>query len=100
MHPRVASTCTGVVLQPERIVYIGLRDLDAGEKLRLRTLGIKAFSMQQIDKYGIGKVMELALAHLGTQRPLHLSFDIDSVDPAFAPGTGTKVSCAPQFSVF
>ena len=50
--------------------------------------------MQQIDKYGIGRVMEMALAHLGTERPLHLSFDIDSVDPAFAPGTGTKVLCA------
>lgn len=84
------------MLRPDRIVYIGLRDLDAGEKLRLRTLGVKAFSMQQIDKYGIGRVMEMALAHLGTERPLHLSFDIDSVDPAFAPGTGTKVlyACA------
>ena len=50
----------------------------------------------QVDKYGIGKIMEMALDHLngGAGRsacPIHLSLDIDSVDPAFAPGTGTKV---------
>eukprot|EP00455_Lapot_gusevi_P002333 TRINITY_DN1091_c0_g1_i3.p1 TRINITY_DN1091_c0_g1~~TRINITY_DN1091_c0_g1_i3.p1 ORF type:complete len:354 (+),score=111.54 TRINITY_DN1091_c0_g1_i3:74-1063(+) len=80
-------------LLPERIVYVGLRDVDAPEKIRLRELGIKAFSMQHIDKYGIGKVMEMSLDYLcGKQsRPLHLSVDIDSVDPIFAPSTGTVV---------
>jgi arginase len=81
------------VLRPDRIVYVGLRDLDVGEKQRLKAMGIKAYTMQHVDKYGIGKVMEMSLDHLcgKSQAPLHLSWDIDSVDPQFAPGTGTKV---------
>ncbi|RHY95150.1 hypothetical protein DYB35_004622 [Aphanomyces astaci] len=73
----------GPILKPEQLVYIGLRD----------ELGIKAFSMQSVDKYGIGKTMEMALDHLcGKQaRPLHMSYDIDAVDPVDAPSTGTRV---------
>lgn len=80
-------------LSPQKIVYIGLRDLDHGEKHRIKDLGIKAFSMHHIDKYGIGKVMEMTLDHLLGKGPipLHLSVDIDSVDPVFAPSTGTTV---------
>ena len=49
--------------------------------------------MSDIDKYGIGRVMELALQHIlkDGDRPIHLSFDIDSVDPQLAPSTGTRV---------
>ena len=48
--------------------------------------------MYDIDRLGIGKVMELALEHLRHKERLHLSFDIDAVDPIFAPHTGTAVS--------
>eukprot|EP00842_Homolaphlyctis_polyrhiza_P003408 jgi/Hompol1/4068/HPOL_000899-RA len=78
-------------LKPSRIVYIGLRDVDKGEKRILRENGIKAFSMHEVDKYGIGKVMELAFAHLGHDCPIHLSFDVDALDPSVAPATGTPV---------
>ena len=47
--------------------------------------------MYHVDKYGIGKVMEMALDHLGPERPLHLSYDIDVCDPHIAPATGTAV---------
>lgn len=59
----------------------------------LRRLNIKAFTMQHVDRYGIGKVMEMTLDHLmdRKQRPLHLSYDIDAVDPVIAPSTGTIV---------
>jgi arginase len=75
---------------------VGCVNTCAGEKQLIKQLNIKAFSMQQVDKYGIGKVMEMACDHLcgsanGGPRPLHLSFDIDSVDPTFAPSTGTRV---------
>lgn len=80
-------------LDPSSIVYIGLRDVDFVEKKVLRQLGIKAFSMHHVDKYGIGKIMEMALDHLDPrrQRPIHLSFDVDGMDPQFCPSTGTPV---------
>lgn len=81
-------------LRPERIVYIGLRDVDAGEKRILKENNIKAFSMHEVDKYGIGKVVEMALDHVNPKRdlPIHLSFDVDALDPSVAPSTGTPVS--------
>lgn len=74
-----------------KLVYIGLRDVDRGEKKLLREHGIKAFSMHDIDKYGIGRVVEMALAHIGNDTPIHLSFDVDALDPQWAPSTGTPV---------
>jgi len=81
------------VLQANRLVYIGLRDIDAGEKRILKENGIKAFSMHEVDKYGIGKVVELALDAVNPNRdlPIHLSFDVDALDPTVAPSTGTPV---------
>ncbi|KAI6028557.1 Ureohydrolase [Pisolithus orientalis] len=81
------------LLRPERLVYIGLRDLDAGEKRILRENNIKAFSMHEVDKYGIGRVVDMALDHLNPNRdlPIHLSFDVDALDPSVAPSTGTPV---------
>ena len=82
---------TRPALSVTKLVYIGLRDVDRGEKQILRENGIKAFSMHDIDKHGIGKVVELALAHIGTDTPIHLSFDVDALDPQWAPSTGTPV---------
>ncbi|GKT52225.1 arginase [Colletotrichum spaethianum] len=79
------------MLSLKKLVYIGLRDVDAGEKRILRENGVKAFSMFDIDRYGIGRVMEMALAHIGTDTPIHLSFDVDALDPMWAPSTGTPV---------
>ncbi|KAF5315775.1 hypothetical protein D9611_004812 [Ephemerocybe angulata] len=80
-------------LKTDSIVYIGLRDVDAGEKKILRENNIKAFSMHEVDKYGIGKVVEMALDHVNPNRdrPIHLSFDVDALDPSVAPSTGTPV---------
>jgi len=81
-------------LDTRRIVYVGLRHLDYQEKRIIYKCGIKAFSMQEVDKYGIGKVMQMALDHIDPKRrrPIHLSFDIDSMDPSVCPCTGTTVS--------
>lgn len=84
------------IADPKRLVYIGLRDIDAGERKILKQQNIKVFTMHHIDKYGIGKVVEMALDHLndGTSRrtrPIHLSFDVDALDPSVAPSTGTPV---------
>ncbi|QRW02176.1 agmatinase [Ceratobasidium sp. AG-Ba] len=81
------------MLSPDRLVYIGLRDVDPGEKKILRENGIRAYSMHEVDKYGIGRVVELALKHVNPDgtRPIHLSFDVDALDPSVAPSTGTPV---------
>ncbi|KAJ1916547.1 Arginase, catabolizes arginine to ornithine and urea [Mycoemilia scoparia] len=80
-------------LKPEHLVYIGLRDVDAGEKKILREHGIRAYSMHEVDKYGISKVVEMALEYLSpsNDNPIHLSFDVDALDPSVAPSTGTPV---------
>lgn len=81
-------------LKPEKIVYIGLRDVDQAEKQIIKDLGIKAFSMYHIDKYGINKVIEMALECLhpnGGRGPIMCSYDVDAVDPLFVPATGTPV---------
>jgi arginase len=68
-------------------VYIGLRDLDAPEKALLRKHNIKCFTMHEVDKYGIGKVMDMALDYVNPSRdrPTHLTFDVDALDPSVAP---------------
>jgi len=87
------------LLKPDSIVYIGLRDVDAGEKKILRDNNIKAFSMHEVDKYGIGKVVEMALDHVNPNRdrPIHLSFDVDALDPSVAPSTGTPVGISRHY---
>lgn len=79
------------MLSTKKLVYIGLRDIDKGEKKILREHGIKAFSMHDIDRHGIGKIMDMALGWIGSDTPIHLSFDIDALDPIYAPSTGTAV---------
>ncbi|KAL2099184.1 hypothetical protein ACEWY4_005664 [Coilia grayii] len=81
-------------LSSRDLVYIGLRDVDPGEHMILKNLGIQYFSMRDIDRMGIQRVMEVTLDHLlaRKQRPIHLSFDIDAFDPSLAPATGTPVN--------
>jgi arginase len=78
-------------LAPEKLVYVGLRDVDSGEVEALRSLNCTCYSMSHVDKYGIGKLMEMAMEKLGHNSPIHMSFDIDSCDPIEAPSTGTTV---------
>jgi len=79
------------MISVKKLVYIGLRDVDKGEKKIIKEQGIKAFSMHDIDRYGIGKVMDMALGWIGSDTPIHLSFDVDALDPMWAPSTGTPV---------
>ena len=75
-----------------RTVQIGLRDVDEIEKKNLRDSGVKAFSMTDVDKLGMPLVMEEALRIAGAGgEAIHVSFDMDGIDPSEAPGTGTPV---------
>jgi arginase len=76
----------------ESIVIVGARDLDTGEKELLRTHSIHIFSMSDIDQLGISEVMRQALTIAGQNNDgIHLSLDMDGLDPREAPGVGTPV---------
>ncbi|KAG5466177.1 hypothetical protein GH5_00918 [Leishmania sp. Ghana 2012 LV757] len=81
------------VLKPHKIAYIGLRDVDEAEKKILHDLNIAAFSMHHVDRYGIEKVVGMAIDAIspkGTE-PLMVSYDVDTIDPLYVPATGTPV---------
>nr|CDS27584.1 agmatinase mitochondrial-like [Hymenolepis microstoma] len=82
------------VLDPNQIIYIGLRDLDPPELNTLKEFSVPYFSMDDVRQLGIEKVLETTLRIIEKTKPhckIHLSFDIDSLDPKFAPSTGTPV---------
>jgi arginase len=78
------------IVDPANVVVVGARDLDHAEKRLMREAGVTVFSMAAIDRYGIHEVMRRAMgiAAKGTDG-IHLTFDLDVVDPQFAPGVGT-----------
>lgn len=74
----------------KRAVLIGIRDLDAPERDMINQTGITPFSMREVDHLGLGRVTDLALASVGPDvSGLHVSFDIDVIDPDVAPGVST-----------
>lgn len=77
-----------VKLKTENIVYIGLRDLDCGEKDILKEHNIKCYTISDVDKLGMNRVMDETLEYLKNTDGIHVSFDVDSLDPIVAPGTG------------
>jgi arginase len=78
-------------LDPNNIVVIGARDLDPGEQKLLRTHHVHVFTMSDIDRFGISEVLRQAIAIAGQHHAIHLSLDMDSLDPREAPGVGTPV---------
>ncbi|WP_129731799.1 arginase [Ectobacillus funiculus] len=78
-------------VKKENIVIIGARSLDEGEKELIFEQGIKVFTMQEIDRMGMPRVMEETIAYLAHTDGIHLSLDLDGLDPSHAPGVGTPV---------
>lgn len=81
-----------MTLDPKRFVMIGVRDLDPGEKALIKELNITVYTMHEIDTLGMARVMEEAMEIVtaGTDG-VHVSFDMDVLDPLHAPGVGTPV---------
>ncbi|KAI5301161.1 Arginase, catabolizes arginine to ornithine and urea [Ascosphaera atra] len=75
----------------QKLVYIGIRDADEGERKIIKDHGILTFTMDDVVELGMPKILSLALNHIGPETPVHLSFDVDAIDPVFVPGTGTPV---------
>jgi arginase len=79
----------GPKVLPENVVLIGVRDLDSEEKVLLKNSGCSIYTMRDIDEVGMHRVLRQALGAIGHLPAIHLSLDMDSVDPQEAPGVGT-----------
>ena len=84
-------------LQAQQITLVGVRSVDATEKSFVNTLGIEVYDMRSIDELGMRAVMQAALADVDENTHLHLSFDMDGLDPTIAPGVGTPVRGGPTY---
>lgn len=79
-------------VKPENIVIVGARSLDEGERMIIKEKGIKVFTMHEIDRNGMAQVMEEAIDYVSRNSDgVHLSLDLDALDPIEAPGVGTPV---------
>jgi arginase len=78
-------------VEPERIALVGLRSVDARERERIRELGIKAYTMSDIDRIGIERAIRESLTQIAGPGFVHVSLDMDALDPEVAPGVGTPV---------
>ena len=84
-------------LNPKWLRQIGIRSVDAGERRLVHDVGLEVFDMRFIDEMGMRHAMELALATLDEQTHLHVSFDVDFLDPDIAPGVATTVRGGPGY---
>ncbi len=84
-------------LNPKWVRLIGIRSVDAGEKRLVHAAGLEVFDMRYIDEMGMRHTMELALATIDANTHLHVSFDVDFLDPPIAPGVGTTVNGGPTY---
>jgi arginase len=84
-------------IKPRWVRQIGIRSVDAGEKRFVHEQGLEVFDMRFIDEMGMRHAMELALATMDASTHLHLSFDVDFLDPEIAPGVGTTVPGGPTY---
>jgi arginase len=97
--PRELTTLGGAspAIQPQWIRQIGIRSVDAGEKRFVHEHGLEVFDMRFIDEMGVRATMELALDGIDADTHLHVSFDVDFLDPEIAPGVGTTVPGGPSY---
>ena len=84
-------------INPKVVRQIGIRSVDPGEKRFVHAVGLEVFDMRYIDEMGMRHALELALATLDANTHLHVSFDVDFLDPAIAPGVGTTVPGGPTY---
>lgn len=81
----------GAKIAPSQMAYIALRDLDVGERQRLSRGDIKVYTMREVDELGIAKIAHEVLAYFADKTAIHVSLDLDGLDPRHAPGVGTPV---------
>jgi len=84
-------------MQPDQIRQIGIRSVDQGEKRLVKEYGLDIYDMRYIDEFGMKRAMEEALDGIDDQTHVHVSFDVDFLDPSIAPGVGTTVPGGPNY---
>jgi len=84
-------------ISPKWVRQIGIRSVDEGEKRFVHEQDLEVFDMRYIDEMGMRHTMELALATLDANTHLHVSFDVDFLDPEIAPGVGTTIPGGPTY---
>ena len=84
-------------IHPSWVRQIGIRSVDDGEKRFVHEQGLDVFDMRHVDEMGMRATMEQALAGMDHDTHLHVSFDVDFLDPAIAPGVGTRVPGGPTY---
>jgi len=88
---------TKPAIQPEEIRQIGIRSVDIGEKRLVHRYGLDIYDMRYIDEVGMKRSLEEALEGVDENTHLHVSFDVDFLDPSIAPGVGTTVPGGPNY---
>jgi arginase len=88
---------TAPALRPEEIRQIGIRSVDEGERRLVHEVGLDIYDMRYIDEIGMKRAMEEALDGVDAQTHLHVSFDVDFLDPGIAPGVGTTIPGGPTY---
>jgi len=78
-------------VDPKRVALVGVRQLDDGERQLLRDAGVRVFTMSEIDRIGVERAMHEALDRVAGPNFVHVSLDLDALDPEIAPGVGTPV---------
>jgi arginase len=78
-------------LDPKRVALLGIRQLDGGERALLKEAGVRVFTMSEIDRIGVERAMREALDRIAGPGFVHVSLDMDVLDPEIAPGVGTPV---------
>ena len=84
-------------MRPDEIRQIGIRSVDEGEKRLVKEYGLDVYDMRYIDEIGMKRAMEEALEGVDDNTHLHVSFDVDFLDPSIAPGVGTTVPGGPNY---
>lgn len=84
-------------VEAESVRQIGIRSVDAGEKKLVHDVGLHIYDMRYIDEVGMKRAMEEALAGVDANTHIHVSFDVDFLDPDIAPGVGTTVPGGPNY---
>jgi arginase len=88
---------TAPALRADQIRQLGIRSVDAGERKLVHAQGLDIYDMRFIDEVGIQRTLEILLADVDANTHLHVSFDIDFLDPEIAPGVGTTVRGGPNY---
>jgi arginase len=84
-------------IQPASVRQIGIRSVDQGEKRLVHEVGLEVFDMRFIDETGMRQTLAAALQGMDRDTHLHVSFDVDFLDPDIAPGVGTTVPGGPSY---